>query len=86
VELWFVFGNEEAGIALAPSELPLSRTIMDAWGRFARTGDPNDPGLSWPRYTAERDELILLDSAPTVASGSKSEVRAFWDRFERRLH
>ncbi len=85
VELWFVFGNEEAGIALAPSELPLSRMIMDAWGRFARTGDPNGPGLSWPRYTAERDELILLDSAPTVASGTKSAICAFWDRFERRM-
>ncbi len=85
VDLWFVFGNEEAGIALAPSELPLSHMIMDAWGRFARTGDPNGPGLSWPRYTAERDELVLLDSVPTGASGSKGEICAFWDRFERRI-
>jgi para-nitrobenzyl esterase len=83
VDLWFVFGNEEAGIALAPSEIPLSHTVMDAWGRFARTGDPGGPGLSWPRYTAERDELLVLDSAPAIASGSKREVCAFWDRFER---
>jgi para-nitrobenzyl esterase len=85
VDLWLLFGNEEAGIALAPSELPLSHAIMDAWGRFARTGDPSGPRLSWPRYTAERDELLLLDSAPSVASGSKRESCAFWDGFERRI-
>jgi para-nitrobenzyl esterase len=86
VDLWLLFGNEEAGIALAPSELPLSHTIMDAWGRFARTGDPNGPRLFWPRYTAEKDELLLLDSAPAVAPTSKREICAFWDRFERRIH
>jgi para-nitrobenzyl esterase len=85
VDLWLLFGNEEAGIALAPSELPLSHTIMDAWGRFVRTGDPSGPSLSWPRYTADRDEVLLLDTVATVASGSKREVCAFWDRFERRL-
>jgi hypothetical protein len=85
VDLWLLFGNEEAGIVLAPSELPLSHTIMDAWGRFARTGDPNGPRLFWPRYTAEKDELLLLDSAPAVAPTSKQEICAFWDRFERRI-
>jgi para-nitrobenzyl esterase len=85
VDLWLLFGNEEAGIALAPSELPLSHAIMEAWGRFARTGDPSGPALPWPRYTAEGGKLILLESSPTIASDSKREICAFWDRFERRI-
>lgn len=86
VDLWLLFGNEEAGIALAPSERPLSHTVMDAWGRFARTGDPSGPGLVWPRYTADNDQLLLLDTVPTVASTGKREICAFWDQFQRALH
>jgi para-nitrobenzyl esterase len=83
VELWFVFGNEEAGIGLAPSELPLSGAIMDAWGRFARTGDPAGPALPWPRYTVAGDQLAVLDALPSVVAGVKRMECDFWDRFER---
>jgi para-nitrobenzyl esterase len=83
VEMWFVFGNEEAGIGLAPSEWPLSRAVMDAWGRFARTGDPAGPDLAWPRYTLAGDQLAVLDTLPSVAAGVKRNECDFWDRFER---
>jgi carboxylesterase type B len=83
VELWFVFGTEEAGIGLADDELPLSHTVMDAWGRFARTGNPADPALRWPRYTVAGDELAVLDMTPSTAAHVKSEDCDFWDRFER---
>jgi para-nitrobenzyl esterase len=83
VELWFVFGNEEAEVGLSPSELPLSQTIMDAWGRFARSGDPSGSTLPWPRYTASRDELAVIDTVPSVAARVKLTECDFWDRFER---
>ena len=85
VELWFVFGTEEAGIGLADDERPLSHTIMDAWGRFARTGDPAAAALRWPRYTVTGDELAVLDTAPSTAAHVKSGDCDFWDRFERPL-
>jgi para-nitrobenzyl esterase len=83
VELWFVFGTEEAGIGLGDDEQPLSHTVMDAWGRFARAGDPAGPALRWPRYTVADDELAVLDTAPSTAAHVKSEECDFWDRFER---
>jgi para-nitrobenzyl esterase len=85
IELWFVFGTEEAGIGLAEDEQPLSHTIMDAWGRFARSGDPAGPGLPWPRYTLAADELAVLDSRPSTAARVKAGECDFWDRFERPL-
>jgi para-nitrobenzyl esterase len=85
VELWFLFGNEEAGIGLAPEEQPLSHAIMDAWGRFARTGDPAAADLRWPRYTADRDEIAVLDLPSSTAFGVKHDVCDFWDRFARPL-
>jgi para-nitrobenzyl esterase len=85
VELWFVFGTQEAGIALADDELPLSQTIMDAWGRFARTGDPEAPSLRWPRYTVASDELAVLDTSPSTAAHVKAAECDFWDRFERSI-
>jgi para-nitrobenzyl esterase len=86
IELWFLFGNEEAGIGLSPRELPLSHAIMDAWGRFARAGDPAGPSLRWPRYTTAGDEIAVLDLEPSVASHVKNEACDFWDRFERPIH
>jgi para-nitrobenzyl esterase len=83
VELWFVFGTEEGGIGLAEDERPLAHTIMDAWGRFARTGSPAGPTLNWPRYTSAGDELAVLDTTPSIAAHIKSAECDFWDRFER---
>jgi para-nitrobenzyl esterase len=83
VELWFVFGNTDGGIGLSDDEVPLSHVVMDAWGRFARSGDPSGGGLAWPRYSTERDELLVLDTKPAVQAGVKAEACDFWDHFER---
>jgi para-nitrobenzyl esterase len=83
VEMWFVFGNEEAGIGLAKSDRPLSQTVMDAWGDFAREGDPSTSAMRWPRYTLAEDELTVIDMAMSTASYVKSVECYFWDRFQR---
>ncbi|KAM4618949.1 fatty acyl-CoA hydrolase precursor, medium chain [Polymixia lowei] len=38
----------------------LSRTMMNYWGNFARTGSPNGAGLvQWPQYGAEEEYLAI---------------------------
>ncbi len=85
VELFLLFGNEEAGIRLSAAELPFSALVMDAWGRFARHGDPNGPTTSWPRYDDAKDRLLLLDLPLATASGVKRADCDFWDGIARTL-
>jgi len=65
VDLAYVFGNMTDAEGYTPADRELSRQVMAYWVRFARTGDPNGPGLpSWPAYDPESD--LNLDFADTV--------------------
>lgn len=84
VELFFLWGNLGMGIGLSDDEVPLSRTMMQAWGRFAERGDPNGSGLDWPRYSLDRDEHLTFDLAPVRGAHLKREACDFWDDVEGR--
>ncbi len=64
-EIPFVFGNLDAAPELTgtgPRREALSATISAAWAAFARTGDPNAPGLPhWPAFDAERRGTMVFD-------------------------
>jgi para-nitrobenzyl esterase len=47
----------------------MATTIHRYWLNFAKTGDPNGPGLPrWPRYQAARDELLVFGGDGVVAA------------------
>jgi para-nitrobenzyl esterase len=56
-----VFGALSLSLPKVPWEAAdrtLSEAITSYWANFARTGDPNAPGLpKWPRY--DRDSRVL---------------------------
>lgn len=78
-ELPYVFGNaNKDGKVLSKrpfnsEEAALSRLIIDFWTNFAKTGDPNGPGLvKWPRYNSAGGARIRLSVEPAVVSGPGS--------------
>jgi len=42
-----------------PEDQAVARTVNTYWANFARTGDPNGPGLAkWPLYDPSKDEIL----------------------------
>ena len=82
LEMPFVFGTTgiegQVNFAGAGPEVErLEGEIMDAWIAFARTGDPNHPGLpAWPAYDgAARQTLVFGTAASTVQPNPFGEER-----------
>ncbi len=69
-ELGYVFGNLSgpgggpSGLRGPPdpADVALSQLIQSYWVNFAKSGDPNGPGLSpWPVFNASSEQAMFLD-------------------------
>jgi para-nitrobenzyl esterase len=72
----FAFGTLGGGRGGAPTpeDLAVSRIAQRYWVNFARTGDPNGPGLpTWPRHVARRDQIFTF--RPDGSAGAGPDIR-----------
>jgi len=77
-ELSYVWGNDNHGTGWSQSDKDLEATIQSYWVNFARTGDPNGPGLvRWSPYSHSRTALWFRNgkAAPGVVL-RKAKLRA----------
>ena len=65
VELAYVFGNMNKSDGYDNTDLGLSEKMMEYWVNFAKTGNPNGPGLAdWPAYASNSD--LNLEFSDTI--------------------
>jgi para-nitrobenzyl esterase len=84
LEIFYLFGIFKIGIIPipdTPADSTLSQGIMKYWTNFARTGNPNSPGLpDWPAYSADKGQYIEFGDNITASAGLYEEYRELINR------
>jgi para-nitrobenzyl esterase len=58
----------------------LEKQVQQAWINFARSGDPNHPGLpAWPKYDTKTRATMELGINSQVVNDPQSEQRRAWE-------
>ena len=82
-DIEYVFGalDSRPEMAIRPEDRKLSDLMSTYWTNFAKTGDPNSPGLpSWPKYQAASDwQVMHLDATPEAKPDSLRPRYLFLD-------
>jgi para-nitrobenzyl esterase len=92
MEIPFVFDSFDRFLTLLYSKKnlgkakPLSKIMMAYWTNFAKTGNPNAPGLpEWPRFDPNNQKLIVLDEQVRVEPAGLADRCKFWEEHRSRL-
>ena len=82
-EIPFVFDNTDVSAFATgggPEAKVLAARVSDAWIAFARTGNPNHPGLpAWPPFNPSTGPLMVFDTTCRVASDPDRQLRRLVD-------
>ncbi|MBX6359265.1 MAG: carboxylesterase family protein [Acidobacterium ailaaui] len=77
-DIEYVFGTLDSRkeMAVRPEDRALSELMQSYWTNFAKTGDPNGPGLpQWPQYNAATGWQVMHLNAQSEARPDKTRTR-----------
>ena len=82
-ELPFVFNNIDVGSGMVgegPDQAKMAKVMSRTFAAFARTGNPNVPGLipTWPTYSTGDRATLIYDNQVQVVRDPNREKREFW--------
>jgi para-nitrobenzyl esterase len=82
-ELDYVFGWQEPGqLPWTPTDRKLSDAVLSYWANFAKSGDPNGPGLpQWPRFRADHPMAMHFKDQPEAGAYPNLEKVEFWEKY-----
>ena len=79
-EIPFVFSNATASAGARPEAKAVEDAMSEAWIAFARTGNPNHPGLpTWPTYDAKTRSTMVFDATSRVIEDPRASERKIWE-------
>ena len=83
LEIGFVFDNvaySESMSGLGTEQQRVADIMADTWIAFARTGNPNNPGIpDWPPYNLDTRPVMVLDESPELVNDARAAQRALFD-------
>ena len=77
-ELAFCFDNVQRcsqGTGNTPQAQALGKKMSAAWGNFARTGNPSQPGLRWDASDPTRAQTMVFDNQCRMADDPDGDIR-----------
>ena len=83
-DIEYIFGtlDSRVDVTLRPEDRTLSDQMTSYWTNFARTGNPNDPGLpSWPPYKPTDFQVMHLNATSAATPDTHRDRYLFLDNF-----
>jgi para-nitrobenzyl esterase len=80
-ELWYVFDHlDQQPWRWTAADRALADAMSSYWVNFARSGDPNGPGLPrWPRFERASPHVLWLDRPITVGPVANLDTLSVFD-------
>jgi para-nitrobenzyl esterase len=84
MEVPFVFGTAENPEVIvftgrSPVKGALTEQVQQVWSDFARTGDPGNSRVSWPKYEETARETMRLGASRALVGDPGAEQRKVWE-------